>query len=230
MLGRNKPRGYEGKHPDRIQIHEIFYTIQGEGPFTGHPAVFARLTGCNLRCWFCDTTWDDEGDKYMSPEAIYDAAIEAGAGRTRLLVLTGGEPLRQNLSRLIDKFSQHNWIIQIETAGSFWQPCLINEGIHLVVSPKVAKVHPKIRDHAQHWKYIIGPNEEWPPKWKTQKDDKGGLPCLPPARATVWLQPMDDYRFIRPSKVGTNIKRTRDLALANGFNISLQTHKILGVP
>jgi organic radical activating enzyme len=51
MFGRNEPRGRT--HGDILQYHAVFYTIQGEGPYSGDPAVFIRLTGCNLRCWFC---------------------------------------------------------------------------------------------------------------------------------------------------------------------------------
>ena len=74
MHGKNKV-AKRTDNPQSLQVHEIFHTIQGEGPFSGRPAVFIRLSGCNLRCWFCDTEWDDDNDPFLSPDEIMKQII-----------------------------------------------------------------------------------------------------------------------------------------------------------
>ena len=77
-----------------MKIAEIFYSIQGEGMLTGVPSVFVRTSGCNLRCWFCDTpytSWTSEGEDVAVAEVL--ARLEVFP--TRHAVVTGGEPLIQ---------------------------------------------------------------------------------------------------------------------------------------
>lgn len=73
MFGQNTPRRRESG--GLLQVQDVFYTIQGEGPFAGRTAVFIRLTGCNLRCWFCDTVWGDDSDVYQEPAQIGRAHV-----------------------------------------------------------------------------------------------------------------------------------------------------------
>src|SRR4051812_4694104 len=99
MRGNNpirKPVQDEGRE---LGVKSIFPTLQGEGPYTGHPAVFVRLGGCNLACSFCDT--DFEGFSTLGVTGIVEqvtklAVNEAGERVRHLVVITGGEPLRQN--------------------------------------------------------------------------------------------------------------------------------------
>ena len=75
-----------------IRISEIFQSVQGEGRFTGTPSVFIRTSGCNLRCWFCDTryaSWEPEGDSWE----VSTIVAAATKWNTEHVVITGGEPM-----------------------------------------------------------------------------------------------------------------------------------------
>lgn len=95
---------------DKLLVNEIFDSIEGEGKRAGELATFIRLTGCNLRCSYCDTAYAFKEGKEMSLEAIEEAVNRFN------VTLTGGEPLMQDVHRLIELFDTHE--INIETNGS----------------------------------------------------------------------------------------------------------------
>lgn len=99
--------------PTKMRVNEIFYSLQGEGFFTGTPAVFVRFSGCNLRCPFCDT--HHENDTLMTEEEIVDAVSRYPA---RHVVLTGGEPSLQVTPRLVDLLHMANRFVAMETNGT----------------------------------------------------------------------------------------------------------------
>ena len=77
-----------------MRISEVYESIQGEGEYVGEPSVFARTTGCNLRCWFCDTpftSWNPEGET----RSLDDLCEQILNWPTKHVVITGGEPLLQ---------------------------------------------------------------------------------------------------------------------------------------
>jgi 7-carboxy-7-deazaguanine synthase len=97
-------------------VNEIFYSLQGESLFAGFPCVFVRLTGCNLRCSYCDTRYAYEEGKSMSIEEIVKQAVDY---RCRLVEITGGEPLVQDdAPQLIHAFIVHGCTVLLETNGS----------------------------------------------------------------------------------------------------------------
>lgn len=96
-----------------LKINEIFYSLQGEGHFTGTPAVFLRMSGCNMRCPFCDTQHEEYLE--MSEEDIVLAVSKFPA---RHIVITGGEPTIQLTASLCTKLHQAGFFIQIETNGT----------------------------------------------------------------------------------------------------------------
>lgn len=100
----------------KLTINEIFYSIQGEGTYALHPCAFIRLTGCNLRCTWCDTTYSfHEGE----PKFISEVLKTVAAFRTNLVEITGGEPLLQrNVYPLIEALHAEQKKILIETSGS----------------------------------------------------------------------------------------------------------------
>jgi 7-carboxy-7-deazaguanine synthase len=102
-------------------ITEIFKSIQGEGTRAGLPCIFIRLTGCNLRCTWCDTAYAFYGGTKHSLDEILDkvrALAGAGVGRVSLIEITGGEPLLQpETPALADKLLAENFTVMIETSG-----------------------------------------------------------------------------------------------------------------
>jgi len=99
-----------------MKINEIFYSIQGEGKWTGRPNIFIRTSGCNLRCSFCDTTYAYNDGKELSIEEI---SSQISKYPCKYVCITGGEPLIQKeILDLIDDLIKGNYEISIETNGS----------------------------------------------------------------------------------------------------------------
>jgi len=101
---------------ERMKVCEIFYSIQGEGELAGYPTIFIRLTGCNLRCRYCDT----EYAFYEGKEMGIDDIIERIKGyRSRYVCITGGEPLLQReVLDLMETLLEDGYIVSLETNGS----------------------------------------------------------------------------------------------------------------
>jgi len=236
MYGQNPVEKFvEG---DGRSLHLVqgspFYTIQGEGPFSGWPAWFIRLHGCPLRCYFCDTNFSDPKDPMVPVEDIV-AQLEAFArrDRPRLAVITGGEPTRQPLDKLIGQLVTKGWVVQIETAGVFWQPCLQWDGVHVICSPKTPTVHQEIQNHAKAFKYVITAGslidaEDGLPLYSTQVEGSTARLARPRNWKTpVYLSPMDEYD---EHKNKANRMLVGALAMAHGYIAGLQVHKFLELP
>jgi 7-carboxy-7-deazaguanine synthase len=125
-----------------VRIAEYFHSIQGEGEFAGTPSIFVRTTGCNLRCWFCDTpytSWHPVGD-HSSWREILD---RIAASECRHVVVTGGEPLLQpDVVSMTQALAQAGRFVTIETAGTVDRP------VHadlMSISPKRANSAPPNR-------------------------------------------------------------------------------------
>lgn len=96
-----------------IKVNEIFYSIQGEGHYTGTPAVFVRLSGCNLHCDFCDT--EHESGLMMDDDDILRAVMQYPAST---VIITGGEPTLQLTASLVSLLHGASRRVHIETNGS----------------------------------------------------------------------------------------------------------------
>ena len=119
-----------------IKVSEIFHSVQGEGQWAGTPSTFVRLSGCNLRCVWCDTpyaSWNPEGE-IMELDDIFASV------KHRHVVLTGGEPMLFTESvTLSERWRKDNRIITIETAGTIFQD------VHcdlMSISPKLSNSTP----------------------------------------------------------------------------------------
>ncbi len=122
-----------------MYITEIFNSIQGEGTRAGLPCIFVRLTGCNLRCKWCDTAYAFHGGKKMSVAEImhrvdeFSGRAEATPARVKLVVLTGGEPLLQEeIYPLADQLLAAAYTVMIETSGERFIGRLPKEVIKIV--------------------------------------------------------------------------------------------------
>jgi 7-carboxy-7-deazaguanine synthase len=99
-----------------LKVNEVFYSIQGESSYAGLPCVFVRLTGCNLRCSYCDTNYAYEGGKDLEIGEIIDRVTSY---RCRLVEITGGEPLIQKETpHLIYRLVEKGFEVLLETNGS----------------------------------------------------------------------------------------------------------------
>lgn len=102
---------------DHLRITEIFYSLQGESRTVGLPTVFIRLTGCPLRCSYCDTTYAFTGGEKKS---IPDILAEVGRYPTRYVTVTGGEPLAQKAClTLLKALADEGYEVSLETSGAF---------------------------------------------------------------------------------------------------------------
>lgn len=126
-----------------MKVNECFYSIQGEGPTIGEPAVFLRTQLCNLRCCFCDTkyTWSNKKGKEISIEELVEK-IERGWQcknpiKQKRLVITGGEPLLQKneIDKLLDFL--FTWKIEIETNGTIMPTMMQLQCCQINCSPKL---------------------------------------------------------------------------------------------
>lgn len=207
-------------------VKEIFYTLQGEGANAGTPAVFCRFAGCNLwsgreadrqaaTCKFCDTDFVGTdglgGGKHQTAESLADAVLAAWPTRDqgkRFVVLTGGEPALQVDGLLISALHARNFRIAIESNGTVALP----QGIDWIcVSPKAGT---EVVVRTGNELKLVFPQERCEPqqfvKWKFDH---------------FFLSPMDG-----PSRIDNTAKAV-SYCLANpSWRLSIQTHKILGIP
>src|SRR5215471_8090985 len=145
-----------------MRIAEIYESRQGEGLLTGTPSVFVRASGCNLRCWFCDTpytSWQPEGedlsvDEIMRQVSAERVVNEAASGKNHEpavnhAVLTGGEPmLFAEMIPLTRRLREQGFHITIETAGTLYMPV---ECDLMSISPKLSNSTPSAeRDRRWH--------------------------------------------------------------------------------
>lgn len=235
MFGQNKVEKVVHGPGETLRVVKgsPFYTVQGEGPFAGDPAVFIRLHGCNLRCWFCDTKFDDPDDPEMAVTTLVAAALALlpKEGK-RLVVLTGGEPARQPIDKITKDLLAAGFLVQIETAGTVWRDCFSWDGVTVVVSPKTASIDQKVWEVAHAFKYVVRHGDvdllTGTPRMDTQrKDKKGRLLATPRPGALVYLSPCDEYS---PEKNALNTKAAVAASMAHGHRVIPQLHKQFDLP
>lgn len=129
-----------------MRIAEVYKSVQGEGRLTGVESVFVRASGCNLRCWFCDTphaSWNPEGVDLSVAEIVQ----RVGEFDARHVILTGGEPmLFAELVPLAAELAADRRHVTIETAGTLDLPVRCDL---MSISPKLAGSGPRGREHAR---------------------------------------------------------------------------------
>src|SRR5579863_10730585 len=102
--------------PERLRVNEIFHSLQGEADAVGYPTVFVRLTGCPLRCQYCDTAYAFHAGEWLDLETILETVRGYG---TKQVCVTGGEPLAQpNCLRLLERLCDLGFHVSLETSGA----------------------------------------------------------------------------------------------------------------
>lgn len=207
-------------------VKEIFYTLQGEGANTGSPAVFLRFAGCNLWsgreqdrasavCRFCDTdfvgTDGAGGGRFASAESLADAVLAAwpcGIEKHRLTVCTGGEPLLQLDMPLLHALHARGFRVAIETNGTKPVP----EGVDWVcVSPKAGA--PLVVERGDELKLVFRQAGAEPERFERLTFEH------------FFLQPMDGPE--RAQNTALSVLYCREHPR---WRLSLQTHKLIGIP
>jgi organic radical activating enzyme len=190
-----------------LALAEIFYSLQGEGTWTGTPAVFVRLAGCNLNCRFCDTDYSLRF--FATPDDVVRRVREIG-GDCPMVVLTGGEPLAQTeASALIDALQADGRRVHIESNGTI--PVELPAATWLTVSPK-ERLNAQMAARANEVKLIV--DGRVPLEW---------LPEFPSDGVTVFLQPEGN----KPANVALALEAAK--AAPERLRVSLQTHKFIGI-
>lgn len=134
-----------------MKICEIFASIQGESSFTGFPCIFVRLTGCNLRCSYCDTTYAYEEGTDMQLRDIVHKVVSSGL---QLVTITGGEPLlQQETILLIKTMLEKGYTVLIETNGSV-DISKVDKGAHIILDIKTPSSNMGDRIHLKNLEYV----------------------------------------------------------------------------
>ncbi len=224
MFGKNKILKAENHDGLNLDVVEIFPTLQGEGPYAGHPSVFIRLGGCNLSCNFCDTEF--ENYQNLSLQKILEevqklAKNSSGKIVRKLVVITGGESLRQPITRLCEELIKLNFLIQIETNGTIYRD--LPREVKIICSPKVVNkkyypIRPDLLSRISAFKFIISASDEN----YSEIPDFAKLNSLIP----IYVQPMDEYD---EAKNQANLQYASEICQQEGFFLSLQIHKILKI-
>lgn len=216
-------------------VYSMFYTIQGEGPYAGQPAVFIRLAGCNLQCPLCDTEYT-KGATVMGYLDLLADVKELIPNPVELVVITGGEPFRQNLTPFVTALLSAGLRVQIETNGTLFLPRgnAIDPGfpyqdVTIVCSPKTGKINKYLLPHIDAYKYVLTAGSvdridglplralEHPAPKKLAKPH-GGTP--------IYVQPADSGEDHQNKR---NLEAAIKSCMKFGYTLCIQIHKIIGM-
>lgn len=200
-----------------LQINDLFWTVQGEGRWTGHRALFVRLPFCNYNCPWCDTEFDSYTP--MSEKTFKEFALREPA---RFAVITGGEPLaHKDLSKILSILKSLGFFIACETNGSFPAPPEID---FVTVSPKPYSknknqekyfIHEQTLPRASEFKYVVDENFDFTILERHDPKKKDVIYSLSPEFSQMKKNVETIMEFI-----GKNPE----------WKLSLQTHKWINIP
>ena len=196
-----------------LPVMEHFYTLQGEGAFTGHAAYFIRLGGCDVGCTWCDVkeSWDINAHPQMSIDAIADLTQNSG---TKIAVITGGEPTMHDLTTLTQSIQNLQIRTHIETSGT--NP-ISGDWDWICFSPKRFKKPLEMYFELSHeLKVVIAHKNDL--RWAKEFEAKMHKNCK------LYIQPEWDNRQEMTNLCIDFIKENPN------WSLSLQTHKYIDIP
>ncbi|MCU4717572.1 7-carboxy-7-deazaguanine synthase QueE [Halapricum hydrolyticum] len=232
------------EHDAALPINELFYSLQGEGKLAGVPTVFVRTSGCNLRCWFCDsyhTSWEPT-HAWMDLAEIIEEVASYDAEH---VVLTGGEPMiHDEAVELLDRLGDHGYHTTVETNGTIYRDAHID----------LASISPKLQSSTPTADLDPHGDGEWADRHEQQRIDIDALAALVDAyssqlkfvvtdrddvaeietilsrlrEATTTAIPDDDVLLMPEGTTREELNRTRnavaDLAMEYGYRYTPRLH------
>jgi len=208
------------RKPDRLRVNEIFHSLQGEADAVGYPTVFVRLTGCPLRCRYCDTEYAFHAGDWLDLEAIVEKVRGYGAQH---VCVTGGEPLAQPVClKLLERLCDAGFQVSLETSGAL-DIASVDSRVSRVVDVKTPGSHEAARNRIENFelltqrdqlKFVICSREDY--DWSKAFLQEHGLA----GRCRILFSP--SYNEISPTQLA-------DWILADRLEVrfQLQLHKIL---
>lgn len=241
LINTQPPEKVQRDPNGMLGVHSIFQTIQGEGPFAGEAALFIRLHGCNLQCPGCDTDYTSKVE-VTSPQHLLELLPSfydwpSVPERPLLVVITGGEPFRQNITPLVNLLLDNWYQVQIETNGVLypgddfpWE----DEFLTVVCSPKTGKIHPETATKIHAYKYVLSWGGVHPDGLPVSAlgHALGGFKTVarPPVgwEGPVYLQPMDTKD---PIENQANVNAVVQSVMKHRkYIMGVQMHKLTGLP
>ena len=212
-----------------LRLTEIFYSLQGEANDSGYPSVFVRLTGCPLRCTYCDTTYSFEGGERMSLQSIFDQVTGFGV---KHVCVTGGEPLAQpNCIPLLKQLCDAGLKVSLETSGAL---CVKEVDVRVskvmdLKTPSSGEQQRNLMSNLNYLtqhdqiKFVICNREDY--DWAKQQLEQYQLDAL---LSTVWFSPAFAIDTATPS-LPSFARSLADWIVADRLPIrfQLQLHKLL---
>ena len=212
---------------ETLTINEIFYSIQGESTFAGQPCVFVRLTGCDLRCTYCDTEYAFYEGKRRS---LDDIIAEVATQPCQLVEVTGGEPLLQKrVHTLMSRLADAGYTVLIETSGAH-DISLIDARVHRIMDLKTPSSGEVARNRIENLpllgvrdevKFVIGTDEDF--AW-AKRQVLAGVPGWADRVNAILFSPV--FGKMTPLDLATRV-------LADALprvRMQLQMHKLIWEP
>ena len=223
--------------PQTLKINEVFFSIQGESTWAGLPCVFVRLTGCHLRCGYCDTEYGFyEGKKWAIDQVV--AEVERIALGCRLVEVTGGEPLLQpNVHPLMSRLCDVGYTVLLETSGA----CDISRCDRRVIrimdlkTPGSGECERNVLTNIEHLnsrdevKFVLTSREDY--DWARETIARYELPRRVNAVLLSAVHEIAPGKEL-PGAAGLSMRELAEWVLADGLNVRLQTqlHKMIWDP
>ena len=227
-----------------LRVSEIYLSLQGESTFAGLPCVFVRLTGCDLRCSYCDTAYAFTGGRVMSIEEIQNEISTKAEGYPNppLVELTGGEPLLQKESAaLMTTLCDNGFTVLLETSGAH-DISMIDARVHRIVDlkcPSSGEYERNLDSNLEHLrpsdevKFVIGTHEDY--QWASEQLQKIKGRCK---SLFSWVNPLttdQQHDGLKPVPSGQTPLTRQELAEAIitdrlPVRFQLQQHKHIWPP
>jgi len=202
-----------------FKISEIFWSFQGEGLRSGEPSIFIRLAGCDLKCPYCDTKYSWDKGVSMNLDDVMKSVNDLRKNYpVSQIVITGGEPLEQNITELVYALKSENYFISLETNGLHFQDLRVE---WISVSPKDISdyfIHPELCKRMNEVKLLVNDsfNIDVLSRIRTIRDD-----------FIIYLQP-EFYTNDKYKKVFRIYEKAQSLGIRN-IRVGCQLHKIYDV-